>query len=161
VWPGTEVNERAAILDRVTRDIGLADGLLVDQLHLQGFAALGEEGHRLVAWPALARKGQILLGHFPHLPLDRVEILGDERPRDDEVVEEAFVGGRTDAALHLWKQIGDRGGEQVRGAVAIEPDRFVAVAGHDAYGGIARERIRQVDHGSVNDRRKGCLGETR
>ena len=39
-----------------------------------------------------------------HLLLDGVEVFGDERPRHHEVVEEAFVGRRTDTALHTREE---------------------------------------------------------
>ena len=45
-----EVDEGLAVLDRVAGDLGLAFGLLVDQLHLQRLAARAEER----AWPRRA-----------------------------------------------------------------------------------------------------------
>jgi hypothetical protein len=53
----------------------------------------------LLARPQLALVGQVLLRELAHLRLDALEVLGHERPLDDEVVEEALVGGRPDAAL--------------------------------------------------------------
>jgi hypothetical protein len=41
----------------------------------------------------------------PSSSFDRFEILRHERTIDDEVVEEAFVGGRTDSALRAGKQV--------------------------------------------------------
>ena len=48
----------------------------------------------------------------------RLEVLRDERPIDDEVVEEAFVGRRADAALRAGKEIRHGRRHQVRRAVA-------------------------------------------
>ena len=62
--------------------------------------------------------------NLPHPLLDGVEILGHERLLDDEVVEEAFVGGRADAALNLREQLRHRGRKQVCRAVAIDRQRF-------------------------------------
>ena len=115
-----EVDERLLVLDRVAGDRVLTFCLLLDQLHLQRLAAAAEEPLRFLARPHLPLVRQILLRELAHLLLDQLEVLGHERPRDDEVVEEPFVGGRADPALRTRKEIGDRGGEQMRRAVAIE-----------------------------------------
>ena len=85
-----EIDERVAILDRVAGDLGLAFGLLLDQLHLERLALLREEPLRLFARPHLALVRQIGRCQLLHLPLDRLEIFRHERAIDDEVVEEAL-----------------------------------------------------------------------
>ena len=147
-----EVDERLLVLDRVAGDFLLTFRLLVDQLHLQRLAAVSEERLCLVARPHLALIGQILLRELAHLVLDAVEILGHERPIDDEVVEEAFVSRRPDAALRAGKEIRDRGRHQMRRAVTQQRQRLGALVCDDADGGILLERIGQVHELAVDDR---------
>ena len=64
--------------------------------------------------------------------------------RHDEIVEKPLVGGRTDSALHLGKQIGDRGGEQMRRAMPIKSQRFRAVLSDDAHGRVLTKWEGQV-----------------
>ena len=73
--------------------------------------------------------GPVLLDDVRHLLLDGGEVLGRERPRDQEVVEEAVVGGRTDAALRVGEQLGHRRGQQVGGRVAVDLDRGIGRLG--------------------------------
>ena len=94
-----EVHEGVAVFDRVARDLGLTLGFLVDQLHLQGLTAAGEELLRLLPVQHLPLVRQVLRREVLHLLFDRVEVFRHERAIDDEIVEEAFVSGRTDAAL--------------------------------------------------------------
>jgi hypothetical protein len=156
-----EVEEGVLVLDRVDRDLVLTFGLLVDQLHFQRLAAPLEERLRLFARPHLPLVDEILRGELAHLRFDRVEILGHERARDDEVVEEPFVGRRTDAALRAGIQVGDRGREQVRGAVTQQRQRFGALVRDDADGGVRVQRERQVDELAVHDGGQRRFGETR
>ena len=100
-----EVDEGLLVLDRVAGDLRLAFGLLVDQLHLERLAALREERLGFFARPHLALVGKILRRQLLHLLLDGLEVLGHERPLDDEVVEEAFVGRRSDAALRAREEV--------------------------------------------------------
>src|SRR5205814_3105661 len=118
-----EVDERVGILDRVARHLALAYGLLLDQLDLQRLAAPGEEFLRFLPRPHLPFVRQILSRELFHLFLDPFEIVRHERPIDDEVVEEALVGSRADAALRAWKQLGYRGREEMRRAVAVKRKR--------------------------------------
>jgi hypothetical protein len=136
-----EIDERIAILDRVDRHLFLAGRLLFDELHLQRLAALAEKGDGFVPRPHLTLVHEIALGNLAHALLDLLEVFRHERPIDDEVVEEAFVSGRTDAALHVRKELRDRGGEQVSGAVPIHRERFRIFRGQDPHSGIFVERI--------------------
>jgi hypothetical protein len=88
-----------------------------------GSPRLREEVDRFLARPQLPFVGQILRRQLAHLGFDLLEVFGHERLRHDEVVEEALVGGRTDAALTPGKQVGHRRGEQVRRRVTIEGER--------------------------------------
>ena len=133
-----EVDERVAILDRVAGDLGLAFGLLFDQLDLQRLVLRREELARLVARHHLPLEGQVLRRQLLHLLLDALEVFGHERPLDHEVVEEALISRRADAALRAREQVGHRGREQVRRAVPVERERFRARRRDDADGGIRR-----------------------
>ena len=127
-----EIDEGLRVLDGVAGHLLLAGGLLVDQLHLERLAALGEKRLRFVARPHLPLVRQIFCRELLHLLLNLLEILRHERPLDHEVVEEALVGGRADAALRAGKQAGDGGGQQVGGAVTEQRQRFRASVGDDA-----------------------------
>ena len=93
--------------------------------HLQRLAALREEAPspRRLRLPH-PHERQVARGNLAHPLLDALEILGHERALDDEVVEEALVGGRADAALRPGKELEHRRREQVGGAVAGERQRF-------------------------------------
>src|SRR5262245_17210682 len=109
-----EVDERVLVLDRVDGYFLLPGRLLFDQLHLQRLAALLEEVDRFLPRPQLALEDEVVAGQLLHLLLDRLEIFGYERALDDEVVVEAVLERRTDAALHVREQRRDRRGQQVR-----------------------------------------------
>ena len=156
-----EIDEGVAVLDRVAGDLGLTFGLLLDQLDLERLPLLPEEPLRLLARPHLPLVRQILRREFLHLLLDRLEIFRHERALDDEVVEEPFVGRRPDAALRAREQLRDRGGQQVRRAVTIQPQRLGTVGRDDADGRVRVERGRQIDEPIVHDRRHRRLREPR
>src|SRR5262245_50165666 len=99
MWTDAEIDERLLVLDGVAGDCLLALRLFVDQLDFQWLAAGSEERLCILTRPHLPFVGKILLRKLAHLPFDRIEILGDKRAIDDEVVEEAFIGSRADAAL--------------------------------------------------------------
>ena len=106
-----EVDELAhrVALHRVAR-------LLLDELALQRLALLREQLQGLGLGDQLLLDGPVLLDDVRHLLLDGGEVLGREGLRHQEVVEEAVVGGRTDAALRVGEQLGHRRGQQVGGA---------------------------------------------
>jgi hypothetical protein len=155
-----EVDERVAVLDRVAGDVALTGGLLLDQLHLERLAALREERERFVARPDLPLEDVVGRRHLAHACLDRLEVLGHERARHDEVVEEALVDRRTDAALHVGEERRHRRRQQVRRRVAIELQRFGRLVGDDADPRVLGQRERQIDHAIVDERRKRRFGET-
>ena len=126
-----EVHERVAILDGVAGDFGLARGLFLDQLHLEGLATLAEEADRFLARPHLPLVRQVLARQRAHLRFDLLEVLGHERAAHHEVVEEALVGRRSDAAAGAWKQLGDRGRQQVSGRVPVQRQGIRPVRRHD------------------------------
>ncbi len=159
VRPDAEVDEGVLVLDGVAGHLGLAFGLLVDQLHLQRLAALREKCLRVLTRPHLALIDEILLRQLLHLLLDRVEVLRDERTIDHEVVEKAFVGGGTDPALRVRKEIDHRRREQMRRAVAVERQRFGAPVGHDAHRGVLPDGRGQVDQFAVDHASQRRLGE--
>src|SRR6266567_74968 len=114
MWADAKVDEGPLILDRVAGNLGLTLRFFVDQLYFERFAAPGEECLGFLARPHLALVREVLLCQLLHLPLDRLEILRNERAVDDEIVEEAFVRGGTDAALGAGEQVRDRGREEMR-----------------------------------------------
>ncbi len=146
VRPDAEIDEEVAILDRVDRDDLLSLRLLLDQLHLQRLAALAEEPDRFLARPHLPLVDVIAGRDLLHPLLDGREVLGHERPLDDEVVEEAFVGRGTDPALHVRKELRDRRGEQVRRAVAVHRQRLGIFRRQHPHLGVFLQRVREIDH---------------
>jgi len=156
-----EVDEGVLVLDRIDRDLRRAGRLLFDQLHLERLAAPGEEVDRVLPRPHFVRVGQVLRRELLHLLLDRLEVLRDERARNDEVVVEAVVECRPDAALDAGEEVGHRGGEQVRRAVTVDVKGVGAAIRQDLDAGVGVERERQVDRAPVNDSRDGGLGQPR
>ena len=156
-----EIDEGLAVLDRVDRDVRLAGGLLLDQLDLERLTALGEEVDRLLARPQLTLVGQVLRRQRLHLLLDGLEILGHERARDDEVVEEAVVGRRSNAALGPGIQVGDGCRQQVRGAVAVDVQRLRAPVRQQFDARVLAEGERQIDWPAVHHGRDRRLGQAR
>ena len=157
----TEVDEEVAVLDRVAGDVRLAGRLLLDELHLQRLAALGEEVDRFLARPHLPLVREIGGGELAHLRFDALQILGHERLLDDEVVEEPIVGGGADAALDAGIELRDGGGEQMRRRVAIERERVGALRRHDR-GRARRRRAGRTDRPDGRRRRRqGPLREPR
>ena len=120
-----------AEVDELAHRVALDDvaGLLLDQLALQRLALLREQLQRLGLGDQLLLDGPVLLDDVRHPLLDGHEVLGRERLAHEEVVEEAVVGGRTDAALRLGIQLGHRRGQQVGGRVAIDLDRGIGRLG--------------------------------
>jgi hypothetical protein len=161
VWAHTEVDERLPVLDRVAGDVRLPFGLLLDQLDLERLAAAAEELLRVVTRPQLPFERQVLRRELAHLLLDRFEILGNERPIDDEVVEEPFVDRRPDAALRAGEEVRDGRRQQMRRAMPVQLKRFRALGRDDANGGVGVERMREIDEPPVDDRRQRRLGQAR
>ncbi len=129
--PDAEINEGVAVLDQIAGDFRLAGGLLFDQLDLQRLAVGPEKVDRLLARPHFPDVRQIGRHELAHLRFDLLEILGDEGALDDEVVEEAFVGRRADAALCAGVKRRHRRGEQVGGRVAVQGQGFRTVGQHE------------------------------
>ena len=141
-----EVDERLLVLDRVAGDLALTFRLLLDQLDLERLAAVAKEALGLVARPHLALEDQVLVRELAHLLLDGLEILRDERPRHDEVVEEALVGRRTNAALHTGEHVRHGSRQQMRGTVAIERERVGRVLRRDdLHRRVGGQRKREID----------------
>ena len=80
---------------------------------------------------------------------------------DDEVVEEAFVGWRTDAALHRREELRHGRRQQVRRAVAINRQRLRILVRENPDARVFLERIRQIDDPVVHHPRVGGLREAR
>jgi hypothetical protein len=71
-----------------------------------------------------------LLDDLAHALLDPVQVLGDKRLLDVEVVVEAVLDRRPDAQLRLREQVLDGLGEHVRGRVPHDHPAVVAGQGH-------------------------------
>ena len=95
----------------------------LDQLHLERLAAVGEErlGVGLRHHHPLERA--VLGGNRLHPRFNPRQILRHERLLDHEIVEEALVRRRTDAALRLRELGQHRRGQQMRRAVAVDRQR--------------------------------------
>ena len=109
---------------------------------MSGSPLRGEEPQRLVARPHLALVDEVLRRQLLHPLFDGLEVLGHERTIDDEVVEEAFVSRRTDAALGAREELRHRRGQQVRRAVPVERERLRAAIGDDREPRVGVERRR-------------------
>jgi mono/diheme cytochrome c family protein len=88
-------------------------------------ALLLEELERLGLREELLLDRPVLLDDVRHLLLDGDQVFGGERLRDQEVVEEAVLGGRTDAALRVRIQLRHRRRQEVRRGVTVDLDRGV------------------------------------
>ena len=154
--PRAEIDE--GVVDRVARDD--RPPFLLEQLNLERLATLGEVRLGLLLRQHLALVRQVLRSKLAHFVLDRHEVLRDERSVDDEVVEEALIGRRADAALGPGEQAGHGRRHQMGGAVPIQVQRLWRLGGNDLQRGIHFERIRQVDHLFVDERRQGLLRQT-
>ena len=115
-----EVDELA---HRVALHLGA--GLLLDELALQRLALAAEQLQRFRLGNDLLLDRAVLLDDVGHPLLDGREVLGRERTRDEEVVEESFFGGGTDPALGLGEQLRHRRRQQVGGGVAVDLERGI------------------------------------
>ena len=90
-----------AEVDEIAHGVALhhVPRLLLDELALQLLAHLREHLEGLRFGDELLLDGPVLLDDVGHPLFDGREVLGRERLAHEEVVEEAFVGGRSDAAL--------------------------------------------------------------
>ncbi len=161
VRPDAEIDKEIAIPDRVDRYLFLAFCLLLNQLHLQRFASIPEEADRLVARPHLTLVNVIARGDFLHPLFDGRKIFGHERPLDDKVVEETFVGWGTDPALHVREELRHGGGKEVGGAVTVHRQRLGIFRRDHPNLRVFLERIREIDKAVVHHARVRCLREAR
>ncbi len=152
-----EIDEH--VVDAVARHDGTA--LLLDQLHLQRLAAILEEAHGLRFRQHPAVVGEVARRELLHLRFDGRQVLGHERPRDDEVIKEPVVGGRADAALGVREQRHHGGSHQVGRAVAVEVERLWIARRHEAQRRIGIEGERQIHERAVDDGREGGLRHAR
>ena len=101
---------------------------LVDDLQLVGLVL--QLGPGLVVADDPPGEALPLLDDLAHALLDPVQVLGNERLLDVEVVVEAVLDRRPDAQLRLREQVLDGLGEHVRGRVAHDHPAVVAGQGH-------------------------------
>jgi len=120
--------EPLLVLGRRTPDVhGTDDGAGIHQLDdLDLVGLLGELLEGVLARDDLTHEALLLPGEFDHPGLDRLEVLGGERPSDVEVVVEAVLDGWPDRPLGTREQIGHRLGHQVRGGVTQDGSPLLA-----------------------------------
>ena len=120
----TEVHEWGAV-DAVEAHPLAA--LVLDQLALQGLAALREEAQHRGLRRLLAAVGEAALDELAHPPLDRRQVALGERAGRDHVVEEAEARiveqGRTNPQLRCGEEIEHRRSQEMRGRMPdyVEP----------------------------------------
>ena len=132
--PEAEVDELA---HRVALD--LLARLLADELALQGLALAREQLRGASAFGIEALlDGAVLLDDVRHLLLDGGEVFGRERPRDQEVVEEAVIGGRTDPALGFGEELRHRRRQEMGRRMPVDLDGAVGWLGLSRRSGVIR-----------------------
>ena len=104
-------------------------GALFDQLALHPGVGVLFEAFVLAGVDALV--GQVARLDLPHLLLDLFQIVGGEGRGAVEIVIEAVLDGRADAELGFGIQFQHGGGQQVRGGVAVDLERFGVLGGED------------------------------
>ena len=87
------------------------------------------------------------------------EIVGMERLRLGEVVEEAVLDHRADGHLGAGPQRLHGLRHHVRGIVADQLQRLGIGAGDDLDGGVGLDRVGEVGELAVDDHRHGLLGK--
>ena len=139
---GLEVRAQAEVDELAHRvALDLLARLLADELALQGLALAREQLQRFRLRDEALLDGPVLLDDVRHLLLDGGEVFRRERPRHQEVVEEAVVGGRTDAALRFREQLGHRRRQQVGGRMAVDLERAVGWLGFSRRSGGVRRFV--------------------
>ena len=96
-----------------------------------------------------------------HLRFDALEIFRHERAIDHEVVEEALVDRRSDAALRAGKERCDGSRHQMRRRVPRDLERFGRLVGDDLHLRVGGQRIREIDETIVDFRGERRVGEAR
>ena len=136
---------------------------LPHRVALHASPAFSRISSHLSVWPLLRRRDAsasclgdelpldrpVLLDDVRHPLLDGDEVLGRERLCDQEVVEEAVLGRRTDPALRVREELGHRRGQQVGGRVPVDLERGISrlgLAGRTGLvGGLDRTRRRHLE----------------
>ena len=95
----------------------------LEDLHLEGLAALAEEADRLGSRQLASHEGQVGPDELAHQGFDLREVLGGEGIGLGEVVVEAVLDGGPDRELHVGEQPLDRLRHDVRGRVAQRRQR--------------------------------------
>ena len=128
---------------------------------MSGSPLAGEEAERLVARPYLALVDQVLRRQLLHPLFDGLDVLRHERTIDDEVVEEAFVSRRADAALGAGEELGDGRGQEVRRAMPVERERLRVAIGHNRQPRVGVQGIGEIDQPAIDGGRQRRLREAR
>jgi hypothetical protein len=114
--PTAQVDEAAVLVDRDPAVAHLFIELL-DLVDLVRLAPRPEELERLGDRHVAVLEWDILLRDLAHLRLDLLEVLGDQLPRQVEVVVKAVGDGRSEPELCVGDQLEDGAGHDVRGRV--------------------------------------------
>ena len=95
----------------------------LEDLHLEGLAALAEEADRLGSRQLASHEGEVGPDELVHQGFDLREVLGGEGIGLGEVVVKAVLDGGPDRELHVGEQPLDRLRHDVRGRVAQRRQR--------------------------------------
>ncbi len=130
VRAAAQVDERALAVERRRRHrrpVALGGrGEVVDDLDLERLVPLDEE-RAGVGRRELAELERVVGGDaLAHPRLDRRQVVGRERARQQEVVVEAVGDDRADPELRAGKQVEDRLGQHVRRRVPHRPELVAA-----------------------------------
>src|SRR6266851_2982824 len=103
----------------VNRNLLIGLGELLDEMALHEVAFALVFLQTFLARQKLAREGQVLLDKLLHFLLDPFKIVGRERSRTVEVVEESVLRRGTMPKLGLGKELKHSRGEQMRRGMPI------------------------------------------
>ena len=144
VRAAAQVDEAAVAVDA---DL-LVGGKLVDMLELE--ALVGEDLLGLLAADDLAHERLVGLDDGGHLLLDGAEVVGRERARQLEVVEEAVLGGGTERDLGAGEQLLDGLGHHMRAGMAHDAERLGRFGRDDLHGGAVVNGGVEIDRRAVD-----------
>ncbi len=109
----------------------------------------------------LADEGDVLGDLLVGLVLDRLELLGGERPVAEEVVVEAALDRRADGDLGPREELLHGARHHVRGIVTDGVQRLGRPRGEDLQLPVLGERPAEVDRVAIEAREDGGLGQAR
>ncbi len=141
VRTAAEIHELAVAIrgDRLARL-----GELLNEVDLHEVAFGAEARQPLIAWDELAFELFITLDYLLHALLDLFQVLGRERRRPVEIVEESVLGGRAVTQLGLREQLQDGGSQHVRRGMPVNLQRVGVAFGEQAQLSVLFQRLGEV-----------------